>query len=141
MSPDSGTVLDVAYNLLKMDVSTGILNLFDLPDLPDRGRSVYASSIHVMSVGLRLVPTDRLTLSLRYSFTKDTAGGWDGLARDGSNLFSGLAYDVSITASAPVGAPPGRPAVERRLAVLRIRREVLGHSRVPRPKSASPAFR
>lgn len=90
VSPDSGTVLDVAYNLLKMDVSTGILNLFDLPDLPDRGRSVYASSIHVMSLGLRAVPTDRLTLSLRYSFTKDTAGGWDGLARDGSNLFSGL---------------------------------------------------
>ncbi len=90
VAPESGTVLDAAYNLLKMDVSTGILNLFDLPDLPDRGRSVYACSIHVMSLGLRVVPTERLTLSLRYSFTKDTAGGREGLARDGSDLFSGL---------------------------------------------------
>ena len=38
VSPDSGTVLDVAYNLLKMDVSTGVLNLFDLPE-PARPRS------------------------------------------------------------------------------------------------------
>ena len=90
VAPESGTVLDAAYNLLVMDVSTGILNLFDLPDLPDRGRSVYASSIHVASLGLRVVPTRRLTLSLRYSLTKDTAGGTEGLVREGSDVFSGL---------------------------------------------------
>ena len=90
VEPESGTVFDAAYSLLTMDVSSGILNLFDLPDLPDRGRSVYASSIHVMSMGLRLVPSRRLTLALRYSVTKDTAGGLDGLVRDGSDLSSGL---------------------------------------------------
>lgn len=90
VAPESGTVLDAGYNLLVMDVATGILNLFDLPDLPDRGRSVYASSIHVASLGLRVVPTRRLTLSLRYSLTKDTAGGTEGLVREGSDVFSGL---------------------------------------------------
>ena len=90
VAPESGTVFDAAYSLLVMDVSTGILNLFDLPDLPDRGRSVYASSIHVLSLGIRLVPSQRLTLSLRYSLTKDTAGGTEGLVRDGSDVFSGL---------------------------------------------------
>ena len=90
VDPDSGTVLDASYSLLKMDVSSGILNLFDLGDLPDRGRSVYASSIHVLSLGLRVLPTKRLTLSTRYSLTKDTAGSGDGFLRSGADLVSGL---------------------------------------------------
>ena len=87
---EGGTVFDAAYSRLLMDVSTGILNLFDLADLPGRGRNSYASSMHVLSAGMQMAPMPRLNLAMRYSLTKDTAGGDSGFVRDGADLFSGL---------------------------------------------------
>ena len=72
--PDTGFVLDGGYTLLEMDVSAGILDLFDFgdSDRPDRGRSVYGSRIHSVQWGVRGSPYRGVTLAAGYSLTKDT---------------------------------------------------------------------
>ena len=98
--PESGLVLDTAYTRLDLDVSAGILNLFDLDDgdHAERGRSVYSSRIHNLHLALRAVPREGMTLAAGYSLTKDTgASGYDpvqfqnsGFIRDGATLISAL---------------------------------------------------
>lgn len=70
--PQSGVVLDAGYSLLQLDVSTGILNLFDLGgDEPERGRSLYASRIHNVNFALRLTPAERVTIHVGLTMTRD----------------------------------------------------------------------
>ena len=97
LHPDSGVALDGGYSLLKMDVSTGILNLFDFGSEPERLRSVYASSIHNLNFAIRASPVRRVTLHVAHSLTKDTGGGFGSLfteqstfSPDGANLISSL---------------------------------------------------
>ena len=75
LHPDTGMVLDAGYSLLNMDVSTGILDLFEFSGEPERLRSVYASSIHNLNFAIRATPAQRVTLNLAYNLTKDTGGG------------------------------------------------------------------
>ncbi len=98
MVPESGLVLNASYTLLELDVSAGILNLFDLgePDQPERGRSVYGSRVHSMHFGLRAVPLKGLTLAAGYSLTKDTGGrGLDALSVERSGFVLGGTTVVS----------------------------------------------
>ena len=98
--PETGLVLDGAYTGIDLDVSAGILNLFDLgvEDQAERGRSVYSSRIHNLHLALRAVPREGMTLSVGYSLTKDAgASGYDavqfqhsGFIRDGATLVSAL---------------------------------------------------
>ena len=70
--PQSGVVLDAGYSLLQLDVSTGILNLFDLGgDEPERSRSLYASRIHNVNFALRLSPAERVTIHVGLAMTRD----------------------------------------------------------------------
>ena len=80
LHPDTGVVLDAGYSLLEMDVSTGILDLFEFSGEPERLRSVYASSIHNLNFAIRATPAQRLTLHIAYNLTKDTGGGEFDLA-------------------------------------------------------------
>ncbi len=75
LHPDTGVVVDMGYSLLNMDVSTGILDLFEFDGEPERLRSVYASSIHNLNFAIRATPARRVTLHLAYNLTKDTGGG------------------------------------------------------------------
>ena len=75
LNPDTGMILDAGYSLLNMDVSTGILDLFEFSGEPERLRSVYASSIHNLHFGIGATPVHRVTLHLGYNLTKDTGGG------------------------------------------------------------------
>jgi hypothetical protein len=68
-------VLDAGYSLLNMDVSTGILDLFEFSGEPERLRSIYASSIHHLNFAIRATPAQRVTLNLAYNLAKDTGGG------------------------------------------------------------------
>lgn len=98
--PESGLVLDASYSLLELDVSTGILNLFDLGEgnQPERGQSVYGSKIHNMHFSLRAVPRKGLTLSAGYALTKDTGASRfealraerSGFVLDGATVISSL---------------------------------------------------
>ena len=74
LHPKTGMVLDAGYSLLNMDVSTGILDLFEFSGEPERLRSIYASSIHHLNVAIRATPAQRVTLNLAYNLTKDTGG-------------------------------------------------------------------
>ena len=85
---DTGLVLDGGYSLLNMDVSTGILDLFEFPGEPERLRSVYASSIHNVNLSMRVTPAQRVTLHLAYNLTKDTGGGASDLAFAERSAFS-----------------------------------------------------
>ena len=70
--PQSGVVLDAGYSVLRLDVATGILNLFDLGgDEPERGRSLYASRIHNVNVALRLAPAERVAMHVGLAMTRD----------------------------------------------------------------------
>ena len=75
LHPERDLVLDAGYSLLKMDVSTGILDLFEFSGEPRRLRSLYASSIHHVNVAIRATPAPRVRLHLAYNLTKDTGGG------------------------------------------------------------------
>ena len=88
LHPDTGMVLDAGYSLLNMDVSTGILDLFEFSGEPERLRSVYASSIHNLNFAIRATPAQRVTLHLAYNLTKDTGGGDFDLAFADRSAFS-----------------------------------------------------
>ena len=95
--PASGLIVDGGYNLLDLDVSAGILNLFDLGgEQPDRSRSVYASRIHNLNFGFRSQPHERITVHAGLSMTRDTgAGAFDALAAEPSRFFLDGAVVVS----------------------------------------------
>lgn len=80
LQPDTGMVLDAGYSLLNMDVSTGVLDLFEFSGEPERLRSVYASSIHNVNFAIRAAPAQRVKLHLAYNLVKDTGGGEFDLA-------------------------------------------------------------
>ncbi len=95
----SGLVLDAGYSFLGLDVSAGILNLFDLGGAgPERARSVYASRIHNVNIAVRAALLERLTLHAGYVLTRDAGGGRFSAVRvadptfslDGANVFSSL---------------------------------------------------
>ena len=65
--------MDAGYSFLNMDVSTGILDLFEFSGEPERLHSVYASSIHNVNFAVRATPAQRVKLHLAYNLTKDTA--------------------------------------------------------------------
>ncbi len=88
LHPDTGMVLDAGYSLLNMDVSTGILDLFEFSGEPERLRSAYASSIHNLNFAIRATPAQRVTLNLAYNLTKDTGGGDFDLAFAERSAFS-----------------------------------------------------
>ena len=88
LHPDTGMVLNAGYSLLNMDVSTGILDLFEFSGEPERLRSVYASSIHNLNFAIRATPAQRVTLNLAYNLTKDTGGGDFDLAIADRSAFS-----------------------------------------------------
>ena len=97
--PQSGVVLDAGYSLLQLDVSTGILNLFDLgSDEPDRGRALYASRIHNVNFALRVSPAERVRIRVGLAMTRDLGKrGFDGtlagasrFTREGANVVSSL---------------------------------------------------
>lgn len=97
--PASAFVLDVGYNLISLDISTGILNLFAASDsLSERGRAVYASRIHNLNVALRAAPHKRVTVDAGYALTKDAGvGGFRPrgattarFVRDGAEVVSSL---------------------------------------------------
>ncbi len=69
-----GLVLDGSYNWLQMDVSAGILNLFGVGDEPEALRSVYAASIHNLSLAVRSALGERATLHAGYNVTRDGGG-------------------------------------------------------------------
>ena len=111
--PKSGLVIDGSYSLLLLDVSAGILDLFDLgrADRPDRGRSVYGSGIHNVHFGLQAVPSQRVRLWIGYSLTTDM-----GASRFGSPAAepSGFVMDgTTIVSSLPMTyqSPQGRISV------------------------------
>ncbi len=89
-SPDSATVLDGSYTVLAMDVTAGVLNLFQIPGGPGRLESSYAANIHVASAGAHMTVGRRLGVAARYSLTKDTAGGAEGFRLDGPLLITGF---------------------------------------------------
>lgn len=70
--PGSGLVIDGGYGLLRLDSSTGILNLFTSDDGSKRLRSVYASSIHSLNLATRVSLVERISLHAAYNLTKDT---------------------------------------------------------------------
>ncbi len=72
--PGGGLVLDCGYNWLKMDVSTGILDLFEVVDQPEPLRSVYAAGIHGLNFSVRSTPTEKVTLHASYNLTRDAGG-------------------------------------------------------------------
>lgn len=116
VGPKSGWVVDASYSLLAMDVSAGILNLFDLgdPDRPDRGRSIYGSRIHNLHLSVRAVPREGVTVSAGYSMTKDLG------ARRGdpaSHELQGFALDdATIVSGLPMAyhSPQGRLSIRMR---------------------------
>ena len=88
LHPDTGIVVDTGYSFLNMDVSTGILDLFEFSGEPERLRSVYASSIHNVNFAVRATPAQRVQLHLAYNLTKDTGGGDFNLAFAERSAFS-----------------------------------------------------
>lgn len=97
--PVSGFVLDAGYNLIGLDISTGILNLFAASDPPsERGRAVYASRIHNVNIALRVAPHERVSLDAGYALTRDAGlAGFSPLgatasrfALDGTTVVSSL---------------------------------------------------
>lgn len=88
LHPKTGMVLDAGYSLLNMEVSTGILDLFEFSGEPERLRSIYASSIHNLNFAIRATPAQRVTLRLGYNLTKDTGGGDFDLAFAERSAFS-----------------------------------------------------
>lgn len=88
LHPDTDMVLDAGYSLLNMDVSTGILDLFEFSGEPDRLRSVYASSIHNLNLAIRATPAQRVRLHLAYNLAKDTGGDDFNLAFAERSAFS-----------------------------------------------------
>ena len=121
-------VLDAGYSLLNMDVSTGILDLFEFSGEPDRLRSVYASSIHNLNLAIRATPAQRVRLHLAYNLTKDTGGDDFNLALAERSAFS--LEGAYLRTSLPMSyhsprvrlsvAMKAEPRVELRLAVLRL---------------------
>lgn len=68
----SGFVLDAGYNLIGLDISTGILNLFAASDpLSERGRAVYGSRVHNVNIAVRVAPHERVSVDAGYALTKD----------------------------------------------------------------------
>lgn len=97
--PSAGFVLDAGYNLIGLDISTGILNLFAASDPnTERGRAVYASRIHNVNFALRVAPHQRVSVDAGYALTKDVGlAGFSPLgatasrfALDGTTVVSSL---------------------------------------------------
>lgn len=93
-APAARLTVDASYNLLNLNVASGILNLFRLDgDGSERARSDYASRLHNATVGVRAVPHERLTLYAGYSLTQDTvqgrfagSGAYSTFRLDGANV-------------------------------------------------------
>ena len=128
LHPDTGMVVDAGYSLLNMDVSTGILDLFEFSVEPERLRSVYASSIHNLNFAIRATPAQRVKLHLAYNLTKDTGGGGFNVAfaersafsMQGAYLMDQPADVVPFASGSSLGRDESEPRVELRLAVLRL---------------------
>lgn len=97
--PASSVVLNAGYSFLGLDVSAGILNLFDLGgEAPERARSVYVSRIHNVNFAIRAALLERLTLDAGYALTRDAGDGRlsaihvvdSRFSRNGANVFSSL---------------------------------------------------
>ena len=88
--PGTGTALDASYTRLGMDVTAGVLNLFEIPAARQRWRSDYSARIDVFSVGMKLALAKRATLAARHSSTQDTVGAAQGLPREDGGIASGL---------------------------------------------------
>lgn len=95
----SGFVVDVGYNLISLDISTGILNLFQaIEPASERGRAVYASRIHNLNIALRAAPHKRVTVDAGYALTRDVGvSGFSPLgvttsrfSLDGTSIVSSL---------------------------------------------------
>ncbi len=69
--PDGGLMIDGGYNYLSMDVSTGILDLFETTAERDSLRSVYVAGIHNLNLSVRSNPSNRVTLHASYNLTRD----------------------------------------------------------------------
>lgn len=97
----SGIVLDAGYNLIGLDISTGILNLFAASDpTSERGRAVYASRIHNVNIALRVAPHERVSVDAGYALTKDA--GVTGFSPMGATASRFALDGTTVVSSLPM---------------------------------------
>ncbi len=93
--------LDASYNLIALEASAGILNLFAAAsEHGPRGRSIYASRIHNWNVAFRAVPSKRVELLAGLAWTRDVGGSEFDQTRAGAERFT--LEDALVVSSLPI---------------------------------------